>query len=126
MQLARHINLYVQLPNETMSELVREYTAHFFDKRNFNKSNCGEEIVEEEVQRKIEEELNLSLNPTSLLEKGSIIKKVSMPTDKIRQDSILNSNRSDTADFLQMPKDPNKNPYGQKSGSQVSPVFRPP
>ena len=61
-----------------MSELVREYTAHFFDKSKFNKNNC---VEEEEMSRKVEEELNLTLNPTSLLEKG-IIKKA-MPLDRI-------------------------------------------
>ena len=54
-----------------MSELVREYLAHFFDKSKFNKNN---NCIEEEMTRKVEEELNLTLHPTSLLEKG-IIKK---------------------------------------------------
>lgn len=63
-----------------MSELVREYTAHFFDKSKFNKNNCVEE-EEEEMSRKVEEELNLTLNPTSLLEKGFI--KKAMPLDRI-------------------------------------------
>ena len=52
-----------------MSELVREYTAHFFDKSKFIK---GKKAEEDEVTRKAEEELNLTLNPTSLLEKGPI------------------------------------------------------
>ena len=67
----KYINLYVQLPNETMSELVREYTAHFFDKSMFNKKRLGlnqGEGDDDEMHRKVEEELNLTLNPTSLLE----------------------------------------------------------
>ena len=35
----KSLNLYVQLPNETMSELVRDYMAHFFDKTKFAKKN---------------------------------------------------------------------------------------
>ena len=70
LQHVKYINLYVQLPNETMSELVREYTAHFFDKNMLskNRNNAVGEAEEGEMQRKVEEELNLTLNPTSLLE----------------------------------------------------------
>lgn len=53
------MNLYVQLPNETMSELVRDYMAHLFDKSKFAKKREDGDI----------DELNLTLNPTSLLEK---------------------------------------------------------
>ena len=65
----KYINLYIQLPNETMSELVREYTAHFFDKSIFQKKKYNEADQADEMSRKVEEELNLTLNPTSLLEK---------------------------------------------------------
>ncbi len=61
----KSLNLYVQLPNETMSELVRDYMAHFFDKTKFVKKNQGENI----------DELNLTMNPTSLLEKDMATKQ---------------------------------------------------
>ncbi len=48
-----------------MSELVREYMAHFFDKTKFVKKNQGENI----------DELNLTMNPTSLLEKDMATKQ---------------------------------------------------
>ena len=61
---------------------------------------------EDEMSQKVQEELNLTLNPTSLLDNSGIIKK-----SIGGHDSILNSdNRSGTADFLGLPA---KNPYGQ-------------
>ena len=49
----------MQLPNETMSELVRDYMAHLFDKSKFAKKHQDGDI----------DQLNLTLNPTSHLEK---------------------------------------------------------
>lgn len=87
-----------------MSELVRDYMAHFFDKTKFVKKNQGENI----------DELNLTMNPTSLLEKDMASKQKrlqQMAQDRFKQDSILSSNRSATADFLNPPAGKN-NPYG--------------
>ena len=119
LQHVKYINLYVQLPNETMSELVREYTAHFFDKTMFSKNQNSlnaAEAEEGEMQRKVEEELNLTLNPTSLLEQP--MKKVTPTAQKAGQDSILSSsrdNRSATADFLVVPGGTAvKSPYQQQ------------
>ena len=93
-----------------MSELVREYMGHFYDKTMFNKNKQNEE---DEMQQKIQEELNLTLNPTSLLGNGMILQN----KDKNGHDSILNSDgvRSGTADFLGAPA--GKNPYGQAAPS---------
>ena len=127
LQHVKYINLYVQLPNETMSELVREYTAHFFDKTMFSKNRHGMnagEAEEGEMQRKVEEELNLTLNPTSLLDQpnSSMLKKATPTGQKAGQDSILSSsrdNRSATADFLVVPGGSSaavKSPYQQQAG----------
>ena len=137
LQHVKYINLYVQLPNETMSELVREYTAHFFDKTMFSKNRHGmnaAEAEEGEMQRKVEEELNLTLNPTSLLDQpnSAILKKATPTGQKAGQDSILSSsrdNRSATADFLVVPGGSSaavKSPYQQQAGQpggQVSPTM---
>ena len=56
-----------------MSELVRDYTAHFFSKSDFNKK-AGDGA--ESGSRRAEDELNLTLNPTSLLEPNMVIKHV--------------------------------------------------
>ena len=98
-----------------MSELVREYTAHLFDKSMFKKRRQESiqqerEEVDDETQRKVEEELNLTLNPTSLLEQhqSTIVKKMAGGPLDVQQDSILSStNNKNTinkaADFLSMP-----------------------
>ena len=109
---ARYINLYVQLPNETMSELVRDYLALFFDKSKFGKSKRDKE--QEEMSRKAESELNLTLNPTSLLEKGGGLLKPAAGQEKQGHDSILSSNKSATADFLNI-LGATKSPYGNSA-----------
>ena len=83
-----------------MSELVREYLAHFFDKCNLRKDEGKTS------------DLHLTLNPTSLLKQGII--KPAITDGKFRQDSILSSNKSATADFLNPPH-PGKSPYGHHS-----------
>ena len=90
------ISLYVQLPNETMSELVREYPATFYDVSIFSKAKRDQD------QDSKPEELNLTLNPTSLLEKN-MRQKQAMMNDRRENNSILSSNRSGTADFLTHP-----------------------
>ena len=52
-----------------MSELVREYAAHFFDKSKFRKHR-----EDDENEHKAEEDLNLQMNPTSLLHHNSAMK----------------------------------------------------
>jgi len=42
-QQTKFVNLYVQLPNETMSELVRDYPASLFDRSKFSKAKQDEE-----------------------------------------------------------------------------------
>ena len=106
--MTKFINLYVQLPNETMSELVRDYPACLFDRSKFYKAKLDEKDSESAQRKgppKAEEELNLQMNPTSLLEKGLRFK-----SDKVGRDSIMSSNRSGTADFLNHPK--HKSLYG--------------
>lgn len=96
-----------------MSELVREYPASFFEKSKFNKN--------QENDRKADEELNPTMNPSSMLHTNSTMKKNWM--DRRGHDSILSRNPSATADFRNLPKNipsPYGNPFlPQKSTSSL-------
>ncbi len=100
-----------------MSELIREYPAHFFDQNKFKKKDEGE------AGRKAEDELHLTLNPTSLLVNNNSLKP--RQEGRHQHDSILSSNqailssnRSATADFLNPPAQ--IGPYGQTMQTQKS------